>query len=71
MSLELDSYAWMQSGDTSEDDALIAIQAAQAMANRMGRPFVIMFDLSVQESTEYTRERSVEIVHPNRSRYGR
>ena len=71
MSGELDKCAWMQSDDTSEDDALIAIQAAQSMANRTGRPFVIMFDLSVQESTEYTRERSVEIVHPNRSRYER
>lgn len=67
MSGELDSYAWMQSGDTNKDDAIIAIQAAQSMANKMGRPFVIMFDLSVHESTEFTRERSLEIVHPNRS----
>lgn len=67
----LDTGPIMMIGILTVDDILIALQAAQAMANRMSRPMVLMDDLSVQEVTRYTEAKAVEIIHPMRSDYVR
>ena len=50
-------------------DIIVSIQAAQTMADRFNKEFAMMDDLSVQEATEYTRQRAVEIVKPRRGFY--
>ncbi len=50
-------------------DIIVSIQAAQTMADRFKKDYCLMDDLSVQESTEYTRQRAVEIVKPRRGTY--
>jgi len=50
-------------------DIIVSIQAAQTMADRFKKDYCLMDDLSVQESTEYTRQRAVEIVKPRRGVY--
>jgi len=49
-------------------EIIAAIQAAQTMAERMKRVVCVMPDLSLVFETDYTRERAVEIVHPERYR---
>ena len=50
-------------------DIIVSIQAAQTMADRFNKEFAMLDDLSVQEATEYTRQRAVEIVKPRRGVY--
>lgn len=50
-------------------DIIVSVQAAQTMADRFKKDYCLMDDLSVQESTEYTRQRAVEIVKPRRGTY--
>jgi hypothetical protein len=50
-------------------DIIVSVQAAQTMADRFKKDYCLMDDLSVQESTEYTRQRAVEIVKPRRGVY--
>ena len=50
-------------------DIIVSIQAAQTMADRFKKDYCLMDDLSVQEATEYTRQRAVEIVKPRRGTY--
>lgn len=50
-------------------DIIVSIQAAQTMADRFKKDYCLMNDLSVQEATEYTRQRAVEIVKPRRGVY--
>lgn len=52
--------------DEMIEDIIISVQAAQAMADRFGKDFCLMPDLSVQEATRYTRPRAVEIVKPRK-----
>lgn len=52
--------------DAMIGDIIISVQAAQTMADRFGKDYCLMPDLSVQESTRYTRPRAVEIVKPRR-----
>jgi len=49
-------------------EIIVAIQAAQTMAERTKRVVCVMPDLSLVFETDYTRERAVEIVHPVRYR---
>jgi hypothetical protein len=51
------------------DDAVVAINAAQAMADRFGKSYCILNDLSVHEATPYTQLKAVEVVHPREKRY--
>jgi len=51
------------------DDAVVAINAAQAMADRFGKSYCILSDLSVHEATPYTQLKAVEVVHPREKRY--
>ena len=51
------------------DDIVIAINAAQAMADRFGKSYCILSDLSVHEATPYTQLKAVEVVHPREKRY--
>jgi len=51
------------------DDAVVAINAAQAMADRFGKSYCILNDLSVHEVTPYTQLKAVEVVHPREKRY--
>jgi hypothetical protein len=55
--------------DEMIEDIIVSIQAAQTMADRFKKDYCLMDDLSVQESTEYTRQRAVEIVKPRRGTY--
>jgi len=55
--------------DEMIEDIIVSIQAAQTMADRFNKEFAMMDDLSVQEATEYTRQRAVEIVKPRRGTY--
>lgn len=55
--------------DEMIEDIIVSIQAAQTMADRFNKEFAMMDDLSVQEATEYTRQRAVEIVKPRRGVY--
>jgi len=55
--------------DEMIEDIIVSIQAAQTMADRFKKDYCLMDDLSVQESTEYTRQRAVEIVKPRRGVY--
>lgn len=50
-------------------DIIVSIQAAQTMADRFNKEYAMLDDLSVQEATEYTRQRAVEIVKPRRGVY--
>ena len=50
-------------------DIIVSVQAAQTMADRFRKDYCLMTDLSVQEATEYTRQRAVEIVKPRRGVY--
>ena len=50
------------------DEIMIAIQAAQNMAERTKCTVCVMPDLSLVFETDYSRERAVEIVHPIRFR---
>ena len=50
-------------------DIIVSVQAAQTMADRFRKDYCLMNDLSVQEATEYTRQRAVEIVKPRRGVY--
>ena len=50
-------------------DIIVSVQAAQTMADRFRKDYCLMDDLSVQEATEYTRQRAVEIVKPRRGVY--
>ena len=51
------------------DDAVVAINAAQTMADRFGKSYCILSDLSVHEATPYTQIKAVEVVHPRGKRY--
>jgi hypothetical protein len=51
------------------DDIIVAIQSAQTIANRLNRPVVVMPDLTVHNSTEYFRQRAIEVCHPARLSY--
>jgi hypothetical protein len=51
------------------DDIVIAINAAQAMADRFGKSYCILSDLSVHEATPYTQIKAVEVVYPREKRY--
>lgn len=52
--------------DEMIEDIIISVQAAQTMADRFGKEFCLLSDLSVQEATRYTRLKAVEIVKPRR-----
>ena len=51
------------------DDIVIAINAAQAMADRFNKSYCILSDLSVHEATPYTKIKAVEVVYPREKRY--
>jgi len=51
------------------DDVVVAINAAQTMADRFGKSYCILSDLSVHEATPYTQIKAVEVVHPREKRY--
>ena len=51
------------------DDIVVAINAAQAMADRFGKSYCILSDLSVHEATPYTQIKAVEVVYPREKRY--
>ena len=51
------------------DDVIVAINAAQAMADRFNKSYCILSDLSVHEATPYTQLKAVEVVHPREQRY--
>jgi len=51
------------------DDIVVAINAAQTMADRFGKSYCILSDLSVHEATPYTQIKAVEVVHPREKRY--
>lgn len=46
------------------DDALVAVQAAQTMADRFGWPVAIQEDLSVVFAHKTTRK-VLELIHPS------
>jgi hypothetical protein len=47
-----------------DDDILIALSAAERMAERTGMPFAVMPDLSVVAVTPYSAMRALEIIKP-------